>query len=688
MRRRLPHLCALLGTLLACLALAAVAASAASAGGWALPATPLAPSANGPSGAVVAVDPAGDAVAAWTGDDGAGTQSLLVSTRPAGGAWSAPARLAGDVGVDAPSVTIDASGNATIVWIESPDGSTFLAHAARHDAAGGSWSVAPAFAAAGVADPQTQVRADDAGDAVAAWVEHDPSTSVAFVRAAVWHAGAWSAPQTVSDRSAASVAFARPQIAPDASGGAIVAWTAQRLVAPFDYAVQTSTLGGGGTWSAPTDMVSSGEAISPVRLVGADGGDAVATWVQGSPGTLWGAMRTGSAWTVSDVSTDVAPACAPLQALGADAGGGATVVWKAASSLGLDSVRLTAGGWEPKVPVFPDSPTSSETAEDAALDRGTVVFVAHDVGSGADSVLGSRRQGDGSWSRPAALLDSVSGGASLGGVDIASDAAGDALASWTATGALGAKSVAAAAFQAAGPQLSDVSVPASGVPGARLAFSADARSTFATVAQTTWDFGDGSPPAAGVAVEHDYARAGDYTVTITSVDSVGNATQATRQVSVAAPSPTTSPPGTRTSSVAHRAALLRPRVGGIRNGVLVLGRGTRTLKLVVRNPNAVKLTGSATLARPRSGRRRALTLASARRLAFAASRRTTLSLRLSDQALRALRRASGNRLPVLLTLHLRAADGRRTGATLTATLDATARFGRQRARVPAAHLSC
>ena len=68
------------------------AASPAGAAGW-LPATPPGTTvANGPSGAVVAVDPAGDAIAAWTDDDGAGSQSLVVATRPAGGPWAHPHR--------------------------------------------------------------------------------------------------------------------------------------------------------------------------------------------------------------------------------------------------------------------------------------------------------------------------------------------------------------------------------------------------------------------------------------------------------------------------------------------------------------------------------------------------------------------------------------------------------------------
>jgi hypothetical protein len=678
-----------LGIAVACLALLLAGVAAASAAGW-VPATPPATAADGPSGAVVAVNPTGDAIAAWTDDDGSGTQSLIVATRPAGGPWSTPLTLASRPGVDAPAVTIDAAGNATVVWIESSDGSTFAAHARRRDAASGSWSATQNFPVgdvANVADPLTQVRSDALGKVVAAWVEHDGNTGVASVHAAVADdAGSWSAPATVSDPADASVAFDRPQTAPDAGGGAIVGWTAQRIADPFDYAIQTSAYAGGGTWSAATDMLSSGDAISPLRLVGSDGGDAVATWFQGSPATLWSAFRQNGNWNVGSVSDDVAPACVPLQALGADAGGGATIVWKAASTGGFEAVRLTIGGPEAETTVF--SPTT-EIAGDVAIDDGTVVFVAHDSGTNTDELLASRRSGGG-WSAPA-LVDGAAAGTNLAGPDLATDAAGNALASWTATDGLGVKSVAAAAFQASAPQLSAVSVPANGTTGAQLAFSAGASSTFAAIAQTSWDFGDGTPPVGGAAVTHAFAKAGTYTVTVTTTDSAGNATQATRQVTVATV-PGTTPPSPRAPPTSppppKPAALVRPRIGGVTNGVLVLARRARTLTLIVRNPNAVRLTGSATLVRPPSGRLRALTLASRRRVGYAAGRRTTLTLTLTDQALRALKRASGFRLPVRVTLHLRAADGRRVGATLSATLDAAARFGIGRTRIPAARMAC
>lgn len=684
----LPRLCAFLA---AALVWAALSAGQAAAGGWVLPATPLAPSANGPSGAVVAVDPGGDAIAAWTGADaGTSTQSLLVATRPAGGTWSAPVTLARDVGVDAPAVTMDAAGNATVVWTQSADGTAYSAHASHRVAASGAWDPLPhAFPAQGVADPLTAVRADAAGDVVAAWVEHDAG-GVAFVRAAVLSSGGgWSAPATLSDPAGASVAYARPQIAPDASGGPLVGWSAQRIADPTDYPIQTNAFSGGAWVATPTDVVSGGTQRTGLRLVGAESGDVAATWFEGSgPDALVGALRTGSSWAVEQVSTDVAPACQPVQALGADGGGGATVVWEPQSSMGLDSVRLTSAGWEPRVPVFPDSATAVETVTDAAVDHGTVAFVAHDVATNVDSVLASRRQGDGTWTRPAAQLDGgTPAGTSLAGVDLATDAAGDALASWTATDSLGAKSVAAAAFQAAGPQLGAVSVPAGGVAGVSLSVSASARSTFASVAQIAWSFGDGSAPVAGASASHAYAAAGTYTVTATATDSAGNATQATRQVRVIQEPP---PPGSGGGTTP--AALVRPRIGGIRHGVLVLvlGRGSRTLKLPVRNPNAVRLTGSAALIRPAHGRRvRTLTLARLRTVALAAGRRTTLTLRLGDSALRALRAASGFRLPVRFTLTLRAADGRRVSATLTTTLDASARFAAGRLTRPrGARIAC
>jgi len=601
MRRHASHACARLAAV-AVLLLALAGPAPASAAGW-VDATPPANAANGPSGAAVALDPAGDAIAAWTDDDGAGTQALKVARRPAGGSWDAPQALVRRAHVDAPAVALDAAGNATVVWIDSADGVTFAAHAARRDAPSGAWSAPHDFAPAGPADPQTQVRADASGNVVAAWLEHDGSSGVAFVRAAVWSAGAWSAPATLSQPGQTWVAGGPPQIAPDAAGGALVAWTAQRLAAPFAYLVQTATWLGGGTWSAPgTLLPDTGDAVSPLHLVGLDGGDVAASWTEGSGPELMGAYRQGAgAWNVDPLSADVAPACVPLQALGADAGGGATVVWKAATTSGLEAARLTAGGPQADGTVFA---SATQTAEEAAIDRGTVVLVAHDAGSDTDSALATRR-GSGGWSAPA-LLQAAGAGTLLTGPRLASDAGGDRLATWIATDPLGAKTVSAASFRPDAPPPPDGGTP----PAA-------------------------PPPAQGPSAPDIFGTHG---------------------------------------------TLLHPLLGGARGGVLALARGARTLRLALRNPNRVPLHGRATLTRPRAGRRPALALASRRGLVLAPRRRTTVTLRLSDAALRALRAAPGHRLSATLTLRLRAADGRRVTARYALAVDAARRFGAPTAR--------
>lgn len=625
-------------SLVVALALACVAAgaSAASAAGWVVPATPLAPAANGPSGAVVAVNAVGDGVAAWTADDGDGIQSLLVATRPFAGAWSAPAVVAEQPVVDAPAVTIDAAGTVTVVWIEQHDpgpGVVAYARSSRRDATSGAWSAPHYFTddplnPSGTALPLTRVRADANGNVIAAWVEGTPGFE--RVHAAVADtAGTWQAAQLVSDSLDVTAAYARPQIAPDASGGALISWTAQRNDDPWDYAIQTSRHLGSGVWGEPSDVVTTSESVSPVRLTGTDDGEVVATWFQGAPAILMGATRTAAGtWTVEPISADVAPACEPLQALGSDTSGGATVVWKAQSSDGLESVRLTAGGWEPSAPVFA---ARAESVQDAAIDRGTLVLVAHDTATNGQRVLGIRRAGTG-WSTPTPL-GNADPGTSFESVDVAANAAGDALAGWTATAPLGAKSVWVAPFDTDRPPPVDpppVDPPPSTPP------------------PTT-------PPAT------------------------------TPPATTPPPSAPPSPP--RASPPPGSTVLVRPRIGGARNGVVTLARGLRTVKLTVRNPNAVELRGSTTLTRLRSGRRPALTLASHRGLVLPAGRRTTVSLRLSGDAVRALRSTAGHRLVVRVALRLRAADGRRTSATLNVTLDARARFGGTPSRT-FARMSC
>jgi LPXTG-motif cell wall-anchored protein len=81
--------------------------------------------------------------------------------------------------------------------------------------------------------------------------------------------------------------------------------------------------------------------------------------------------------------------------------------------------------------------------------------------------------------------------------------------------------------------------------GATFTFSAaGSADSDGAVTGFTWSFGDGSAPATGEQVVHEYAAPGTYTVTLTVTDDDGASTTASRQVVVPATDPTdpTDPP--------------------------------------------------------------------------------------------------------------------------------------------------
>jgi PKD repeat protein len=63
---------------------------------------------------------------------------------------------------------------------------------------------------------------------------------------------------------------------------------------------------------------------------------------------------------------------------------------------------------------------------------------------------------------------------------------------------------------------------------------ADPVDRWSAVTSTEWEFGDGTT-ATGTAVHHRYHDPGDYTVTVSSADAVGNTTTTRRQITIAAP---------------------------------------------------------------------------------------------------------------------------------------------------------
>jgi hypothetical protein len=113
----------------------------------------------------------------------------------------------------------------------------------------------------------------------------------------------------------------------------------------------------------------------------------------------------------------------------------------------------------------------------------------------------------------------------------------------------------ARAYDAAGPDLSDLSIPPSASPGQALGFGVTARDRWSASGATHWSFGDGAT-ADGEHVAHAFAAAGDYIVQVTAADTLGNTSQAARVVAVRAePAPIITPPAPRPSLTVQRARL-------------------------------------------------------------------------------------------------------------------------------------
>jgi hypothetical protein len=206
----------------------------------------------------------------------------------------------------------------------------------------------------------------------------------------------------------------------------------------------------------------------------------------------------------------------------------------------------------------------------------------------------------------------------------------------------------AAAFDAAGPTLSGLSIPAAGARATELPFAVSVSDVWSPIASTSWAFGDGQS-ATGASVSHPYATTGAFSASVTATDAVGNATTTGGQVAV-------------TDTLAPRVAIAFPRGQRVRR---VLRRGLRVRVQANEAGRALvdALVDRRLLRRPSGS---ALTRVGRRSRALEASRTATLTVKLSRKARRRLARARRVRLTVRVSVT--DASGNRGRATRRVTL--------------------
>jgi hypothetical protein len=524
MRARFPSLALLL------FALALWAASAAQAApAWLTPAELSAPGSNGIT-PVVRTDDRGDAIAVWDRSNGTNT-IVQAASRTAGATWQPAVDLSasGQSAIEQ-VLAVDPAGDAVAAWVRS-NGSNKIVEAALRSPSG-AWGSAIALSAPGEDANEPEVAFDAKGDAIAVWDRSDGTNLI--VQAALHPAGgSWQEPVNVSlpGRTAEL-----PRVAMDAAGDAVAVW--ERFNGA-NIVIQSASLPAGGKWSEPERISEKGSEAGAPEVASDAAGDAFALFERSNGVNEIAEVAerpAGGSWQpavpLSPPGRDGGEAHVAV-----DAGGDAAAIWQLAGGPHLiieAATRAAGGAWG--APVELSAPEATGTSPHIALAGPADALAVWTLAEGGHKfVQGASGRAGGAWG---AATGVGSPSSDANNPDVAVDARGDGVAVWQQSNGSN-EIVHAAGYDASGPFLEGVSIPAGGTAGQPLAFSVSPLDAWSALGTTSWSFGDGTG-ATGTGVSHTYAAAGTYTVTLSSSDALGNASAGGGSVAVG---PAVSAPG-------------------------------------------------------------------------------------------------------------------------------------------------
>ena len=432
--------------------------------------------------------------------------AALTLLLPAGAAaaptWLLPPLDLSAAGEDAfqPHVGLDPQGNAVAIWVRS-DGANLRIEAATRPP-GGTFGGPQLLSAAGQSASEPQLALDPQGSAVAVW-RRDDGANFRVEAATRPPAGFFGAPQLLS--AAGQNAF-EPQLALDAQGNAVAIWTRSDGA---NFRVEASARPPGGTFGVPQLLSAAGEDALEQQVAIDPQGNAVAIWLRsdGANDRVEAASRPpGGFFGVPQLlSAPGQDASEPQVAL--DAQGNAVAVWRRfdGASFRVEAATRAPGGF-----------------------------------FGASQLLSVSAPGQNAFEPQVAL-----------------DPQGNALAIWGRSDGANNR-IQAAPYDAAGPLLRELRIPASGAVGEPLSFSVSPLDVWSPLGGVQWSFGDGAG-AFGAAATHAYAAPGSYPVTLTASDALGNASVATGTVAVSAAAVTPGASAPDTTRPRLRALELSPR---------------------------------------------------------------------------------------------------------------------------------
>lgn len=485
----------------------------------------------------VASDADGDSFAVWQRVDGP-VLSVQAAVRPAGGVWQAPVEIStpGTNPFD-PVLSVDSEGDAVVAWTAEPgfaSGDDTQAVDVALRPAGGAWQVPVAVSAPGEPGSGPTLASDSGGGAAVVWYVATPTGSMleSSVRPAA--SGVWGPAEAV----APPVLGTDPALAGlsvDPSGNVLALWNLAHADRTPDIVQSAELPAATGGWQAPVDLTIPGDAADADSGLAVDpAGDALALLEDTTTLTLDAVIRPAATglWQAPVVLS--APGQDAVEgSVGLDPQGNAIAAW-AVFDASHDSVVQSAsrpvatGVWTTPVDISPSDVGATEPALAVGPTGDAVaLWQAQGPNNGAVVAAAVRPATLGAWQAPVQI------GSSTGGVErprVALDGQGDAVAVWDDSGA---DTVYAAGYDAAGPLLDGLAIPATGTVGVPVSFAATPLDVWSPLGATSWTFGDGAG-AGGAQVAHTYAVPGTYAVSLTSADALGNTTTATGQISIGA----------------------------------------------------------------------------------------------------------------------------------------------------------
>lgn len=468
----------------------------------------------------------GDLAAVWDHKEG-GHTVIQAAARPAGGSWTSPQTISLSGGdAQGPQVGVDATGDVTVAW-EQGSGEVWVIKAAELPA-GGSWSTPQAISSASGDSRVPALAVSTQGEATVIWSE-EVEPGISRIRGALRLPGdSWSAPVAVSATASVSTA---PQLAVAANGTLTAAW---QQYAPGGLLIQTATRPAAGAWSAVHDLTpnTANEFFGAEPDVTVDSsGDAVIAWhdeIEGEGEVIEAATRPlGGEWSIPvRVSALGSGLFGPR--VGIDEEGRATAIWRhRTGSLWVVEAaeRPSAGSWTTPATIS----TSGErvfAADLAVTPKGEAIASWQRYNGSVDVIQSAVHPHGGAWSAPENRFETSF---KADAPALAADGSGNAALAWERFE--GSKPLIQLAGYDGGPQLRQLSIPATATAGQAASFSVSPFSVWSTPAATNWAFGDGEK-AEGTTVSHAYSGAESYEVTVTSTDAAGVAASATGTISV------------------------------------------------------------------------------------------------------------------------------------------------------------